>query len=977
MKNKRQLKSIKLNKDELSLPKDFAWKDIQPFSLITGLNGVGKTHLLEAIFQYSSGTHSLMPEGSPLDLAFCGDPNEKETDERKGNTWNFRDVHYTRYNETLLSQLVHHEHFLYFGHVKGYKECIVLLFLRAEVLPSDKQCKGIIEGLFPQLTADKDNYVNGQSLADQAGLVQTVESISALINEEKKTKIVKREIKGIIDIYSDLQFRDLSNPILHKNQQQFVDDIYKCLEVYLPAICFFKQCIGDRGHDRYAIYSGARRDPGSKQPVFDHSEEPLRKMYEGEYQRKMQTLLDAWFWVFCKNRQDCILEAFERAQKQNEETLSARDTLSRLPTAPWDLLNQKIEEYGKPYGFKHKIKAPDTNTTDLSSIQCAFENEDGITFPFDKLSSGEKIIFQILLITCQRYILGYLPKCLLLDEPDSHLHPSLAKVLVRMLNEIIVEGMGIQVIMTTHQATTVALAPVGSIFEMQRKDETVTILPIDQSKAVDTLTDGLLAVVPKDHKLVFTEDMPDAHFYQKMFERAQSKGLLSSKVQLYFITAGQASGGSHRSGGCAQAREMVNRLRLGKTHFDPRYKVTPINHSSTYGTIAPQKHFILGLIDKDVKKNSDKNVCDETAKGIYKLHRCELENMECDAFFIVWGLMEKLGAGLKETAINGYQIQEYVERFYTIFYTWLEAHGCEERTQDIQNTSKKQKESSQGVQLYVFQVKASAEALRCFITGESEETNAIFSYFHSNNSIEVGPNHADKKHPVKGLFSEFWESWLHKNIDNSKPKHALKYISMADKSRELEINVPHYWVHSKGKLLKAVLGSFIKLFDLKKNDPTGSSSAKKLPKEDLVKRLFNAGLESSGYFPSDLLAVFQAMQDDGRSPDFAERNEYPDSGGEHAFTGVLRKKRKSEDAVDAEALLVDVAEKCLEAGYAFADEKKWALAEQKFPQGARELERIPAHRKTEEINECIRNLEGAVQGMSKIRNDGCSKSPKP
>jgi ABC-type transport system involved in cytochrome c biogenesis ATPase subunit len=78
-------------------------------------------------------------------------------------------------------------------------------------------------------------------------------------------------------------------------------------------------------------------------------------------------------------------------------------------------------------------------------------------------------ITMLLYQTTEHAIMADLPKLLLLDEVDAPLHPSFTKVLLKVLQEEFVGRCGISVILSTHSPSTVALAPSGSVYELIRR----------------------------------------------------------------------------------------------------------------------------------------------------------------------------------------------------------------------------------------------------------------------------------------------------------------------------------------------------------------------------------------------------------------------------------------------------------------------------------------------------------------------------
>lgn len=825
--SKKHIKSITLKQDYLSLPSEFTWENIQPFSLITGLNGVGKTQLLEIICRCRE-TYSLTEaiEGKMVEIRFSNDPNNKFS-------WDEKDIQYIKYNETLSSQFVPRSHLVYSVGEERYKECIVLLFLKGQLYDCKKKN---IDKIFPNIQHDTDRYLNRQFIKDNEILLNNVQCILCVIKESEKTAIIKKHIIAIIDEFSKRLDNDSKLQEFKINtgiEKQFINRVYECLSSYLPAASHFKK------NTMEIVTIPDEINPNMERAV---------ERYIEPAEKNIQELLDDWFRIYCGNRQKCILNAFTHAQKNRTLQLSIVDTLSLLPISPWELLNDKIKQYGKNYGFKHTIEVPDM-TVSGKTITCEFEDEKGNTISFQELSSGEQIIFQIILIACNIYIFGYTPKCLLLDEPDSHLHASIAKVLVGMIQDLLVDDMGMQVIMTTHQATTVALAPKNSVFEMERNSQKVSIKSVAQSQAVDTLTDSLLVVAPKDHKLVFTEDMDDAHFYQRVFDHAMLEGFFPEPITLYFMTAARSAGGS---GGCAAVEEIVRRLRLGKT--DPK-KGKNINLEKTHQYVekTPQKHFICGLIDKD---SDDKK--DEVIGGVYKVQRNEVENFECDAFLIVYGLFESI-INLKDisskSAFDFSNMQTYIDRFIEVFGIWLSLKEFGIKKIEQKQKKKKKTDSSNKEKEEETKTKESGE-INC-VSIDKEKFIQYFLYGDKDESICFKTK---KRRPENDdVMINFWQKLFEKEFStllDSNSRIKCSYIANNAKE-EIVMKYPRSFVYSKAKAFKILLNEFVKAIVGEK-----------------IETLFEKGLKKSGYFPSDLLGLFKDIQYDGlnRSLAITENN---------------------------------------------------------------------------------------------------------
>ncbi|QHL90798.1 AAA family ATPase [Sphingomonas changnyeongensis] len=124
---------------------------------------------------------------------------------------------------------------------------------------------------------------------------------------------------------------------------------------------------------------------------------------------------------------------------------------------PWDQLNATIEAFGLPY----EVAAPDTLKFTPVSINL-LKKPAGEAVGTANLSSGEKVLFQFALSSFEydeQLMNVKRPKLLLLDEMDASLHPEMVHRWLGAISNGLVEKQGIYCIITTHSPTTVALAP--------------------------------------------------------------------------------------------------------------------------------------------------------------------------------------------------------------------------------------------------------------------------------------------------------------------------------------------------------------------------------------------------------------------------------------------------------------------------------------------------------------------------------------
>ncbi len=129
--------------------------------------------------------------------------------------------------------------------------------------------------------------------------------------------------------------------------------------------------------------------------------------------------------------------------------------INSINKAPWELLDEIIEISGLPLKFNNPFGLPIREEFKLIPHNTRINQE----INFDELSSGEQAIISTLFYVCTVENKAALPRLLLLDEPDAHLHPSMAKQFLQVIKEYFVGKHGIRVIMTTHSPSTVLFLP--------------------------------------------------------------------------------------------------------------------------------------------------------------------------------------------------------------------------------------------------------------------------------------------------------------------------------------------------------------------------------------------------------------------------------------------------------------------------------------------------------------------------------------
>jgi predicted ATPase len=203
-----------------------------------------------------------------------------------------------------------------------------------------------------------------------------------------------------------------------------------------------------------------------------------------------------------------VFLAYRLQYAQELEDDTQRELIvSKLGPAPWDVVNEVLQTADFSYRVISPLKSKLLDNYELS-LEDRQTHE--LRNPND-LSSGEKVLLELVLWLYNSKHHNRFPRLFLLDEPDAHLHPSMTLQFMDVIKEVLVERYKVRVILTTHSPSTVALAPEESIFEMYRDKPRIRR---SKSKAdtIGLLTAGLVIVSPSS-RYVLVEDQRDADFY--------------------------------------------------------------------------------------------------------------------------------------------------------------------------------------------------------------------------------------------------------------------------------------------------------------------------------------------------------------------------------------------------------------------------------------------------------------------------------
>lgn len=227
------------------------------------------------------------------------------------------------------------------------------------------------------------------------------------------------------------------------------------------------------------------------------------------------------------------------------------EIINELGVPPWENLNRILKSFDFPY----YIIEPKL-LTGKYELKLHKATDPNVQINFTDLSSGEQRIITLFIWIYNTGHENRLPKLMLLDEPDAHLHPSLAKQFMDVIENILVKQFEVRVILTTHSPSTVAFVSSEFLFEMKHENPRIIALE-SKDYGINLLTDGLITVRP-NNKFVLVEDKEDSNYYNEVFKILKSKNLINIGINVLFIPSSNESAGL--SGGCSVVRKWVEKF---------------------------------------------------------------------------------------------------------------------------------------------------------------------------------------------------------------------------------------------------------------------------------------------------------------------------------------------------------------------------------------------------------------------------------
>ncbi len=307
--------------------------------------------------------------------------------------------------------------------------------------------------------------------------------------------------------------------------------------------------------------------------------------------------------------------------------------VERFGERPWVNINKVLKTL---FDGKFCFNEPNEDSISYSYIAELQDAKTHRKVEVEDLSSGEQTLLwlALTLYNTQYSVLGdeVVPKLLLLDEPDSFLHPKMVAKLYDVLHEFM-SVFKSSVLITTHSPTTVALAPDDSVC-MVGSDG---LGGVEKDTAIAELLDGItqLSIDPNNRREVFVENLADAKIYEMMFEYFRvDSSKVDPKVSLSFVPSGPKLSIDTLAKGLKEIFGIDNEVKVHEL-----YEL--VNGGGDYGQVTGYVESLQAKGSRTVRGIVDWDSVNKSKDGVV-VHACgyahTLENVMLDPICIMYML---------------------------------------------------------------------------------------------------------------------------------------------------------------------------------------------------------------------------------------------------------------------------------------------------------------------------------------------------
>jgi energy-coupling factor transporter ATP-binding protein EcfA2 len=403
------------------------FNQLEKFCVITGINGVGKSRLLKNIQELIvTKSNEFFPSLIVRRLDYGEEPDSYDPDTT---------------NHPLVSlELIEKSFKCEFDEFKSQKSQTILKDLK------NFEIKKRTRKLFTDLITKIDNKTfDNQFSTDTNELINYINSADVKSKWKDACKNLSENNYGMaIDIMNNILNMD-DIKILDKNQPNNSNDFDRIFNYYYSSwsIEQLDELISSLSSTTYDFQARL---------YFDE----FKKYFRRQILKKL-----------CYGSLEQLLMLNSRYQHDLEK------------------INQTIRSNDHVFNFDYEIEKNHQGMTEKSDINesIIFRNKlNQKTVKYKDLSPGERLILHLILIIKDKdNIKIYHPfdtkikQVLLLDEPDSHCEPNLVKNFIDVIRNVLVDELDIQVIMTTHNSTTVFSVHADYLYKLENNNGVITL----------------------------------------------------------------------------------------------------------------------------------------------------------------------------------------------------------------------------------------------------------------------------------------------------------------------------------------------------------------------------------------------------------------------------------------------------------------------------------------------------------------------
>ena len=449
---------IKFKQKYISI-EEFESIDVNDFTILTGKNGSGKTHFLNAIKQGSIEIEGIQKSEIVYYnyndfTVFSGNLQQNVQYKNKSSTWLNEKQEYLNKIQLLKSKAIQ---------LVAYEQ---------------KSLDQILFNFTQQASFDFNNYFGNKNDYILLDNFKRDENILFQLNE--KVNLFTPYFYSFIRQYITLENADIKEinyenlKLKFENQKKNIEQIL--IEEDKDFYNFLKNTIQNK-----SILNLNENDFESPNLFLEDIANE-----EKEYQfKKTQNILNK-----------------ARYEEYNEKIsyLDADKFIQKNGLSPIELINNVLTEYDCNGYYLNTNPNQQFLGVDKNTIKIQINlkhKEKGYSTSFEQLSSGEKTLIALSLFIYKTRKNRVIPRVLLLDEVDSSLHPSMINRLLNVFQNLFIKEQGFKIIMATHSPTTVALSPDESIYILEKNHNQIIKKEI-KSNAIKILTEGIATLNEED-----------------------------------------------------------------------------------------------------------------------------------------------------------------------------------------------------------------------------------------------------------------------------------------------------------------------------------------------------------------------------------------------------------------------------------------------------------------------------------------------